>query len=1115
MPTETQSSTLDLTRAGIIEASAGTGKTFTIAEIFLALLRGEKGYPAKKTSSVPAKTAFPRVREILVVTFTEAATAELRKRLRERIKGELTTAAETELAPNVCDALRLADAEFDEAAISTIHGFCMRVLQEFGLSSSRTSNVVSNTNDELRRFATRWRAKKIAEGNVDFSKVSATDILGVLAERARRQDAVPVKPTEASDVGANALFLAATEAFEEWKALRSSARDISYSEILTTLLDALRENPVLAKKIAKRFRYAFVDEFQDTDPVQWEIFKRIFLENNRPIFCVGDPKQAIYEFRGGDVRTYRAAREDLKRTSGGNVLTLAENWRSEPETIAAFNEIFAFDKKVSPKDSVGSQKAKKIIEAGTSDLLEYRPTAFPKAKNGKDSGQPSVLLRLALNAASDKDGAKNRVFERIAEDINELVKNRGVPASDIAVLVSENKDATALRARLAKNKIPVSMTAQGNVLCEPIAKDFLDLLRAMLNPRDTARLRRVLISPFFAGTQNELLCDDGSDPEISKKFENLREHFAAAHERWEHAGFLPAFSELSDALGFSPNIATLPTARPLFTNIIHLTEKIHALEQKLQLSPRSLVDVFSSEIASADEKDDSEDLQLRSDSDEPAVRILTVHKSKGLEFKFVFIASLWEKVLLSQKIGKFAKKFDAKNTQELIFDTRERGKKSTEFLTAVLNTNFANEACNFYVALTRARSRVVLYHATKLPGQKKTEPWNSYQSNILSAAGLFEINELGEDSSPFETALPHWKKISISEPLPPDFFPVEKALPAGENFAETDKFFSDAEAEKRFKEIEKTRGKLRGETDGVFSFSSLMRATETEGFSHDDEPSENESAEATDALSAEEKPAAHGETSAFPRTDFFDLPAGPEFGTLVHYIFEKTDFRSRENLDELIENNVGLLPNTGNEPLRERKSKLRKMVEGCLTLPLSEKKIRLETLAENNFVREMEFHFPLKRSRSLYAELAEIFHSWGGIYAETAERLWCDAKDSAAPKLNVGGMMTGVIDLAFKADGKFYILDWKTNLISEEEKSLSQEALRAEIVRHGYALQWSIYALALRKFLQKSLGENYVHDRDFGGIIYFFVRWLAPFVDAGTLTNERLDALAETLFREP
>ena len=254
----------DLTRPGIIEASAGTGKTFTIGQIYLALLRGEKTYSrsdgnASRTPGVPVgadgRRAALRVREILVVTFTEAATAELRARLRGNIRAALADVPAEDAA--VRDALRLADAEFDEAAVFTIHGFCSRVLKEFGLAPLK-KEIVPDAGEELRRFAARWRAAKIAAGDEAFFGVSADDAAKVVALFLKNPKLVPIPPRDAKDARGNALFRVAKEAVPEWLALRKNARDLSYDEMLSTLLDAQERDAELAAKIAAGAHVALV-----------------------------------------------------------------------------------------------------------------------------------------------------------------------------------------------------------------------------------------------------------------------------------------------------------------------------------------------------------------------------------------------------------------------------------------------------------------------------------------------------------------------------------------------------------------------------------------------------------------------------------------------------------------------------------------------------------------------------------------------------------------------------------------------------------------------------------------------------------------------------------------
>lgn len=1107
-----KSSSLDLTRPGIIEASAGTGKTFAIAEIFLALLRGKKTFPHAENpdengGNGAENSAAPRVSELLVVTFTEAATAELRARLRKRIRDAKNAGGLTESERL---ALSLADAEFDEASIFTIHGFCLRVLKEFGVTP-RTGEIISSPADELSRFAARWRARKIAAGEKIFFTIGVEEICAVLNPFLQNPEIVPVRPNE-NDARGNALFRVAAEALPEWRTLRGNAENISYGELLLELRDALRETPGLAAKIAARFRVAVVDEFQDTDPVQWEIFRRIFTENARPVFCVGDPKQAIYEFRGGDVRTYRRARGEILSAGGGNALTLGENWRSEPETIAAFNELFSADAKISGTLDVGAAKTPREILASLAGTLEYAPVAFPRSKAdalgaeevaARERG-PAAVLKISAPASS-KEAAAAQIENRLVADIADLVRNRGVPARDVAVLVCDNEEANRCRAALSAAGISVATTARGNVLCQPIAAAFEDLLRAMLRPQDSALFRRAALSPFFAGTA---LRDFGS-PENQRETEAAREAFAEARERWLRSGFLPAFRALSERLGLMENISALPQAKTLSTNIAHLAELLHAKERRTGISPRTLADAFSAMRSNANPADDSEELQLRADDDGDAVRILTAHKSKGLEFEIVFIPSLWKKSLISSKTPSFTKCAGESGETRMLFDAAATKKeKSDAFLRAVAENACANAACVFYVAFTRARRRIVAYHAPQIP---KGTLWNSYQKLLFEAAGAFSENA--------EKALPHWKIVRADDPLPEEAFPRRSAEAARAEGGRSVRLLAPEKARRRFALAENALKKIARDAEGVFSFSRIIRNSESE------ENARREDDESPNAPEAEEEippndagTRGDGRGESFPRTRFFDLPAGPEFGTIVHLAFEKTDFRSRENLPELSDALLPQLPDWSAATDAERKSmreKFSELVETNLARPLTDEKFRLEEIGGNDAVREMEFHFPLKRSRDLRAELFRLFESWGGIYAETARRHWSANPQGEKTALNVGGMMTGVIDLAFRANGRCFILDWKTNAVAPKnvpaDFRLPLAAIREEIIKHGYALQWAIYAVALKRYLSRSLGENFDWNRDFGGVIYLFVRWNAPFVETGTLTEERLSELENLL----
>lgn len=1102
----------DLTRPGIIEASAGTGKTFTIGQIYLALLRGEKTYSrsdgnASRTPGVPVgadgRRAALRVREILVVTFTEAATAELRARLRGNIRAALADVPAEDAA--VRDALRLADAEFDEAAVFTIHGFCSRVLKEFGLAPLK-KEIVPDAGDELRRFAARWRAAKIAAGDEAFFGVSADDAAKVVALFLKNPKIVPIPPRDAKDARGNALFRVAKEAVPEWLALRRNARDLSYDEMLSTLLDALERDAELAAKIAARFKFALVDEFQDTDPVQWEIFRRVFLACGKPIFCVGDPKQAIYEFRGGDVRTYRKAREEILRESGGNSLRLRENFRSSPPLIAALNELFAADARICGTLDFGTKKNPRLIEIAAAGLLDYAPAKFPRAKaespDAEDENLPAAVLRTAMGtdkARLRQDGA-TRIF---ANDIRDLIENRGVAPQEIAVLTGSNEEANAFRRELSRRGIPVATTSRGNVLRHPVAQALADVLRAVLAPQDAAVFRRALLTPFFAARGEKILLAQDAAEETG----TLRRAFAEARDAWERKGFLPAFFSLADKLGFFGALAESDAAEELTTHTLHLAELIHAREDRANSSPRAVLETFEQMLAAAEDDDGSEEFQLRAESDDAAVRVLTVHKSKGLQFDIVFVPSLWAKTVGVK--ADFAKRAGTDGGTELIFGAGTE--KSDDFLRAKAETEIENAACLFYVALTRARRRVVLFHGVQNVLRAARGNWISYQKLLLRAAGA-----TADDA---RERLPHWRRVAANAPLPEDVFPPRANASERAAAGTPPPLMTLERAERRFARAENALERLRRSPDGIFSFSSLAAHAEKNAAVPGRENDERVFAGVPEAATPEFSAGARADEKAFPKKNFSDLPAGAEFGTIAHAVFEKVDFRSRENLPALLDENLPRLPGWAKKSAEEKKSvreKFSALVAANLALPLPPDGLRLETLDAGNFIRETEFHFPLRRSKNFYAELFRIFTDWGGVYAETAARHWTPDGNAAGGAPGIGGMMDGVIDLAFRADGRYFILDWKTNAVVPAGNvpagfRLPEAAIRREIVERAYALQWSIYAVALKRFLTGTLGKNYVHDRDFGGVVYLFVRWLAPFSDAGTLSSARLSALEELL----
>lgn len=1065
--TQQKSEILDLTRPGIIEASAGTGKTYTIAEIYLALLCGKTRFPATET---PSRTKTPSVREILVVTFTEAATAELSGRLKKRIRQALETrtldAQKTpdspSLSPEEETLLRLADAEFDEAAISTIHGFCMRMLRDFSFECGLvpTLSPTENLSREIERFAARFLMRHRLHGNEKIKDFKTSDAAKILSALSKNPDIAVANASRPE----NAKLFVATQGIKEWSE-RSRNETLSFDEVLLCLRDALRKNPALAEKIARRYQVALVDEFQDTDPVQWEIFERIFVRKNRPFFCVGDPKQAIYEFRGGDIFTYQKARAAISQS--GNALSLKKNWRSTPEMLAAFNEIFQADNAI--PDAYPS--AQKTLSVKLGNLLDYTPCEPGNA--APLTTQASVFLRSGFEGNAER--ARSAIFEKVADDIAELVREQKIPPSACAVLVKGNEDAAKILNRLSRRNVPAVMTATASVFVTEEAAELKKILRALLFPQDLNAVRNAATTALLAETFFKTALSQNEDALLSR----LRETFFDTAKIWERNGILPAFAALEKQLAFTQTLAKFSDATRRLTNFRHLLEILQNTAHRGKLSPKALYKKFCEMLAAPNK--DSEEQQLRLDSDAPAVRIMTIHKSKGLQFDIVFLPSLWD--LPFQKTGQFrpesVRRKNADGNAEIIFRD-----DSEEFAKAEIESAAQTNACVSYVAFTRAKRACVVYYARAVSGKTKT-PLNSYIRQLFETAGAF--NDADRNST-----LPHWKFLSESDTFPkifetPDKNPYLKKSPS-ESPENSQRFAFDYLPQNK---------RLDENAWGIFSFSKIIG-------NHGDSAPENFENETKESVRIREINAG---TEVFRAPEQYDLPAGAEFGTLVHAVFEQLDFCSRANLDTLIAQKRAQFPEWLKSP--EKRKKFRRLFESTLKLPIDGAETPLSQIdVKRDALRELEFLFRAKKSSDLYARLHDVFSSWGGIYEKTAKAHWQNGK---AGTLKIDGFMHGYIDLVARHENRYYIADWKTNRVMEkDEKTMSRNDLDSEIVKHGYALQWAIYAVALRKFLQKTLKENYTTKQNFGGISYFFVRWNAVAFD-NSLDDAKLDQLESVL----
>jgi exodeoxyribonuclease V beta subunit len=655
--------------ACLVEASAGTGKTFNLTRLFLRLLL-EKDVP---------------VESILTVTFTEAATAELRLRIRQKLAEAASFFAGGESDDELLRRLRgAADPEtllqrarravrdFDLCSISTIHGFCERMLHENAFESGQAfeqelmPDVSPMIEEVVRDFCALrlFAAEPTTIAAIDVHR-NFPGLLELAREAVRRPDAVLICEPEASaprptrgrgratKVGAAEEDSSSRAVLEFYRDLaeyarrelprRKQARRVfSFDDMLLALAQALEGEggERLAEKIRLRYRAALIDEFQDTDPVQYRIFQRVFQRPGIPWFLVGDPKQSIYRFRGADVFAYLQAARDVPSR-----LDLDRNFRSDPSLVEATNLLFErLQRKAAPFVLEGIPFAPAQPRENARDRLRWADRPAP----------PLVIEFLPASGEQgsrviSKDRARRIIPERMANEIAELlssgarIEDRPVSASDVAVLTANNDEALEVQAALRQRGLPSVLVTERSVFESEEARALYRVLSAAADPQDAGGLRGAL-----AGELIGLRAEDFARFEHDERaFEPWIERAREWRRLWRERGVLSLVSALldlrpsTDGPANAARLLALPGGERRLTNLRHLAELAHREESARGLGPEGLLGWFEQKMRDAS---GGEETELRLESDENAVRVSTVHKAKGLEYPIVFCPYLWDAV---------------------------------------------------------------------------------------------------------------------------------------------------------------------------------------------------------------------------------------------------------------------------------------------------------------------------------------------------------------------------------------------------------------------------------------------------------------------------------------
>ncbi len=1054
-------------KAKLIEASAGTGKTYSIGILALRLIIEQQ----------------IDIRQILMVTYTKAAVAELEGRIRLYVQQayQYMLNAKNEVEPIIADIiartsrkdgeqevlkrLKTAYLNLDETAIFTIHSFCQKTLSEFafethqffsseliqsdkdliekavnkywrslistlskerlaeltqyGLQKSHISDLVQNSlkqfefiypknltlealfqqidakkeaidllyNHFLAEFQNSEERQQLRDKASSLSRYSVKAFapliddaeaflmtliekittkyvqadFPVLAEKAERYSEATKALKDLYTQALSVLYgLAIEPCLEDIQHKKEQFNLLSFDDLILHLHRAVygAHSDVLKYELQKKYRAVFIDEFQDTDRLQYDIFKALF-EHSRLIFYIGDPKQAIYGFRGADIETYKKASNNISET-----YTMRKNFRSSLPLIEACNSFFNH----------------------TPDAFYDQAIQYETVSNGKDleplcnADQESPAFTLIELDKSEL------IPKQVAQEIFHLlsthrIKGRKVIPSDIAVLVRTGKQAQQIKKELDKWNIPAITLNDEKLIETKEARDLLWILQAIAKP-NAQNIKKALLSSFVSFSIEEV-----EQMPIEEGFK----YFTQLKQQWEKYGVLSAlqlfikYFKVKDYL-LNPDLSS---GQRILANLYHLMEWVHQIEVKEHCLPEELCFNYAQQIALPDSNTSNDYIQ-RIESDEKAVQLVTIHKSKGLAYHIVICPYLNLKASFSS-LKPFIV-YKQEHSEQYSFSLMKTDEEKEYFS---LFTEKENRRL-MYVALTRAVYKNIVFSKKS---KSTSDCLNLFVQNLPDACEIERRDAMDIPKQKYQIEEEEAEYLSVS---------------------------FDAHIQQEWERN---------------SFSKLNRVHSS--------------------MDEQECPTQFPD--AYSQFIFKDIGKGAVLGNFVHELLENIDFVDAD-FEELILSIGKKYPKIFREKDMAYYQKFLHRILHCQLAP----NLQLHNISQKDRITEMEFYFNTK-SDTLQA--VNTLSSVGKFEEPLLET----------------GVMQGFIDLVFKHQEKFYILDWKTNHLGYSTDCYTQDHLEKAMQAHNYHLQYLIYTLALHRFLKQKL-PNYDYERDFGGVYYLFVR---------------------------
>ena len=1143
----------------LIEASAGTGKTYAIAMLVLRFV---------------VEHDF-KIEQLLVVTFTKAATEELKDRVRARL-AEAKRALDGRVDRDNADVqewleslelessvikqrLTTALLDLDRAGIFTIHGFCQRVLREHALESGQLFDaeltddlaaikqacaddfwrrqIYRRSVSEVALLTATYKVPKqllhsvnfIADQHKVYPEVDSLDkvlnALQLLVYKAKdhlevsanilrtgfadqtfkasysdafelnfaslsawlRKDCVQIPSNEAllllteqsvtEALNGNKFRTNKAQSSEQRKAdyladlaIDTTAFDalakamsqlslvlrrmlletlrveldkrlqqlnvMSFDNLISRLAEALDSDKLsggdLIVELRQRFAVALIDEFQDTDNSQWSIFSSLFAVSSHYLYLIGDPKQAIYKFRGADIYSYLSAQQQAQHS-----YTLGHNWRSHPQLVTAVNRLFK------------REHAFLLADLSFNEVQAAKTSADGEIQQNGQTLAPMMLWQLAQSDTKAGFWTAGKAAEQISVAvINEVVAllsdgyrlqpaNRLLLAKDIAILVRTNAQAREYQAALRAVGVPSVLNNTESVFASQEASDLYALLQAVAHPGDSGFLKQALTLNWFAldGAALYQIIND----ELA--LDGWLSRFASYYQLWQKAGLMAMMQQLLAQEAIRPKLATGSLAERRLTNIHQLIELLQQAAVDEHLGINKTLDWLRTAMT---QESASEAQQLRLESDEDAVKIVTMHRSKGLEYSVVFCPCLWQR---SDRLKSEKSLIQCHVDGQMIVDL---GSEDFEqHRVQALAEELAEDCRMFYVAVTRAKYRCYVVWADQRSENRANESamaWllelaeQDYDGQQALLEGLVDANPLSFSYQCLQATdvpirvLQH--ELSVSMPLA-------------------------ARERKR----------------SLYTRWQMSSYTALSALSQHDAPEWPEDKAREPQLIVTE-----AETILIDAA--LSLPRGTVTGNVVHDLLENCSFSDLAELKDITVAQDKACQRYGLS--LEQPEQLAVLLQAVVTTPLAEQDqdFCLKNLEPNKILKEMPFYLAMQ---TMDANQINVILQDTAVYQSLDSKVMC-------------GYLTGFIDLICEHKGLYYLLDYKTTSLPDYQPEQLAQAMYA----HNYGLQYWLYTVVLHRYLQQRL-PDYNYESHFGGVRYLFVRGMRPEVAMSGVYQDRPD----------